>query len=328
MVRSLASTITDVVKAGVRGSPSGSVFLLLIFKNKRFMKTIKLIILLALLMPVVLNAETVTVDGIDYSIMFDWYYDGVKTAHVSAHDGINGSAYKELDNIVIHDKVTYNGVEYPVTAIENCAFSYCNNITTLELPNTIVSIGGSAFIGCNNLTSIVLPSGLIEIGEDAFRECTSLSSIEIPSTVTEIGVYAFNSCSQLKSVTLHEGLSRICEYAFFRCGQLEDIVLPSSLREIQPFAFQECLALTHIEIPSGTTTITSNPFVGCKSLTSLSVESGNTVYESPGNRYIIEKATKRLIAVNNETLIPTDVPIIGKYAFAERNDLEEFPIQQ
>ena len=156
------------------------------------MKTIKLIILLALLMPVVLNAQTVTVDGIDYSIMSDWYNGWVTTAHVSARPGINGSAYKELDNIVIHEKVTYNGVEYPVTYIEGCAFSYCNNITTLELPSTIVSIGGSAFEHCDNLTSIVLPSGLVEIGENAFRECTSLSSIEIPSGVTEIGAYAFN----------------------------------------------------------------------------------------------------------------------------------------
>ena len=292
------------------------------------MKTIKLIILLALLMPVVLNAQTVTVDGIDYYITSDWYY-GTQTARVSARAGKNGySAYKELDNIVIHEQVTYNGVECPVTGIENGAFYYCDNITTLELPSTIVSIGGSAFEHCDNLTSIVLPSGLVEIGENAFRECTSLSSIEIPSGVTEIGAYAFMSCSQLKSVTLHEGLSRICEHAFYTCGQLEDIVLPSSLREIQPFAFQYCFALTHIEIPSGTTTITSNPFVGCTSLTSLSVESGNTVYESPDNRYIIEKATKRLIAVNNEALIPTDVTIIGKYVFSERDDLESIVIPQ
>lgn len=291
------------------------------------MKTIKLI-LLALLMPVVTLAQTVTVDGIDYYITSDWYY-GTQTARVSARAGKNGySAYKELDNIVIHEQVTYNGVECPVTGIENGAFYYCDNITTLELPSTIVSIGGSAFEHCDNLTSIVLPSGLVEIGENAFRECTSLSSIEIPSGVTEIGAYAFMSCSQLKSVTLHEGLSRICEHAFYTCGQLEDIVLPSSLREIQPFAFQYCFALTHIEIPSGTTTITSNPFVGCTSLTSLSVESGNTVYESPDNRYIIEKATKRLIAVNNEALIPTDVTIIGKYVFSERDDLESIVIPQ
>ena len=74
------------------------------------MKTIKLIILLALLMPVVLNAETVTVDGIDYYITSDWYY-GTQTARVSARAGKNGySAYKELDNIVIHEQVETLGV--------------------------------------------------------------------------------------------------------------------------------------------------------------------------------------------------------------------------
>ena len=39
---------------------------------------------------------------------------------------------------------------YPVTAIDDFAFSYYSDMKTLSLPDTLVSIGSSAFEGCRN----------------------------------------------------------------------------------------------------------------------------------------------------------------------------------
>ncbi|MCI8325697.1 MAG: leucine-rich repeat domain-containing protein, partial [Clostridia bacterium] len=56
---------------------------------------------------------------------------------------------------------------------------------------------GSAFEGCRNLTSIEIPASVTSIGSYAFWYCSSLTSIEIPASVTSIGDRAFSGCSRL-----------------------------------------------------------------------------------------------------------------------------------
>jgi hypothetical protein len=48
---------------------------------------------------------------------------------------------------------------------------------------------------CTGLTSITIPEGIISIGEQAFRQCSGLTYLVIPSTVKTIGVYAFTAAN-------------------------------------------------------------------------------------------------------------------------------------
>ena len=50
------------------------------------------------------------------------------------------------------------------------------------------------------MTSVTIPNSVITIGEYAFCVCTGLTSITIPNSVTTIGEYAFSECSGLTSV--------------------------------------------------------------------------------------------------------------------------------
>lgn len=52
-------------------------------------------------------------------------------------------------------------------------------------------------IGRKDLTSIVIPEGIISIWEQAFRGCTSLKSITIPDSVSDIGIDVFDGCRNL-----------------------------------------------------------------------------------------------------------------------------------
>ena len=72
----------------------------------------------------------------------------------------------------------------------------------IDIPETlgglpVTVIGDYAFSGCNELTSVRLPEGLTAIGEYAFSDCYGLTSLTLPEGLTAIGEYAFIGCSGL-----------------------------------------------------------------------------------------------------------------------------------
>ena len=73
-------------------------------------------------------------------------------------------------------------------------------MTSVEIPNSITSIGGRAFEGCSSLTYIDISNSVTNIGDYAFYECKGLTSIEISQSVTNIGVGAFSDCYCLNTI--------------------------------------------------------------------------------------------------------------------------------
>lgn len=65
----------------------------------------------------------------------------------------------------------------------------------------------SAFSYCEKLEKIILPEGLEVIGEMAFLDCASLEDIYIPESVTSVGQFAFSGCTRLKAIVV---FSRDC----------------------------------------------------------------------------------------------------------------------
>lgn len=136
----------------------------------------------------------------------------------------------------------YDGM--PVVRIAERAFYNCENLNSIELPDSITDIGASAFRGCSGLTSIFLPDGLKVISSDCFHGCTDLRSIDIPSSVQQIS-----------------------ERAFYECESLEEIVFPDSLQKIDSTAFRRCSSLSEIHIPLSVERIGEHAFYGCDNIT-------------------------------------------------------------
>ena len=71
---------------------------------------------------------------------------------------------------------------------------------TLTLGKAVKIIGGSAFSGCEGLTNVVIPDGTTTLSEYAFSACTNLTTVTIPSSVTKIDYEAFSVCGKLTTI--------------------------------------------------------------------------------------------------------------------------------
>ena len=94
------------------------------------------------------------------------------------------------------------------------AFAGCNNLESIAIPDSVLSIDDYAFASCTSLTDIKFPDSVEYIGGNAFESCTSLKSIVIPNSVTLIGDHAFNLCENLKYITVPASVKKIGEKAF------------------------------------------------------------------------------------------------------------------
>lgn len=106
---------------------------------------------------------------------------------------------QEIQNVKIPATVIDDdGTTYTVTSIGNKAFYRNTKITSVSLPEGIISICDDAFYGCSSLTNIIIPNSVGKIKSGVFNKCSKLSSIIIPSNVTDININVFDYCDQIK----------------------------------------------------------------------------------------------------------------------------------
>ena len=145
-----------------------------------------------------------------------------------------------LEKIVIGGKVRrlpngiFSGREFSEVALPSCleriddyAFSGCENLTTINLSDSIRYIGKSVFSGCQNLTTINLSDSIRYIGDGAFYGCSSLKNIHWPLRLTTIGNFAFRETA-LETISLPEGVTSVGINAFHNCPFAKTVYIPST----------------------------------------------------------------------------------------------------
>lgn len=196
-----------------------------------------------------------------------------------------------------------------VTSIGISAFEPSSSeesvLVTVTLPDTVTTIKESAFALCQNLTEINLPANLSSVGDSAFAN-TGIRQIVIPAGVTTIEDGTFAECYDLESLTFSDSLKYIGDSAFLSCTKLKTVKLPENLSYLGHWAFCQCTGLTEISIPNGLPEIGEQAFSGCSSLEKVNFGEG---VESIGDFAFFECSSL------SDIMIPNSVKKIGKNAF-------------
>ncbi len=241
-------------------------------------------------------------------------------------------------------------IEEGVTTIGAYAFD-SSNVSKVEFPSTLVSIGDYAFYWCDELTEVTLPDGLQKIGRNAFY-VTEVSKVTIGAGLKELDPTAFaidsmktfivsennqhfSSDSQgvlynkAKTRLLHypakltatyvvpNSVTELGAYAFY-CVSLFEVTLPSSLEVIGEYCFQGASAGTFV-LPASLRSVGENAFAQSR-FTAFRVEDGNTRFSTDDAGVLFNKDKTYLIRYpiyrEGSYDIPNGVTEIAPYAFS------------
>jgi hypothetical protein len=213
------------------------------------------------------------VDGIYYYFNQTW-----KTATVTD----DGNMYNEGDyygTVNIPATVEYDGETYTVTAIASCAFQYCGGLTSVTIPNSVISIGNEAFEDCKKLTSIHIPASVTSIGVGAFWNTGWFNAQPAGPLYLDGWLLGYKGVGPTGEFAIEEGTKAISAHAFNYCKDLTSVIIPNSMTIIEVCAFYGCSSLTSVNIPSSVTTLGGGVFRDCSSLTSLHIPASVTNIE-------------------------------------------------
>ena len=201
-----------------------------------------------------------------------------------------------------------------VTSIDDYAFDYCHNLTTVtfEENSQLTSIGAFAFRYCDNLTTVTFEenSQLTSIGYRAFEYCDNLTTVNYLGTLEQWLNISFN----WGSYPCFNGVQLYIDGTL-----LTELVIPDTITEIKDYAFNGCTSITSVTIPASVTSIGEGAFCACSNLTTVTFEE-NSQLTSIG--YSAFYGCSKL----NSITIPASVTSIGEDAFYNCDNLTSITI--
>ncbi len=197
-------------------------------------------------------------------------------------------AFTKNDTVILNQNV--ENIQY-------YSFKSAPNVTSVTLPESVLSIGSQVFNRCNNLKTIYIDENvsfieplfvytnynvhlIIDSGNDYYsvettengdilynKDKSTLITVlykiqgtfNLANTVKVIGNQAFHNQNQMTSIILPEGLTEIGA-SFNYCDGLTKITIPSTVEKISTSAFNNANNLTKIQINKPKNSISGSPW--------------------------------------------------------------------
>ncbi len=135
--------------------------------------------------------------------------------------------------------------------IEAYAFSMCDNVKSITIPDSVKIIGEQNFVNCSSLERIYIGSGVEDISGSPFyfetdgMPCSQLKSID----VSKDNKY-FTS---VDGVLFSKDMTSLIQYPYGKTQK--EYTVPDSVTYIHPGAFRYCNGLTKLTVGKGITVI-------------------------------------------------------------------------
>lgn len=192
-----------------------------------------------------------------------------------------------------------------VAIIDAYAFSGCEGMTSVEIPEGVRAIRGEgAFKGCTSLEKVVFPESMQSVRRRAFEGCDRLRRVDI-ARCTDITGEAFVGCESLEQIDaaadnpvyrsvdgalyshaggrlsivaypktkstlkMIAGVREIGKYAFTHCRRLKEANIPEGVEMLLPGAFEGCSQLEKVVLPRSLSTLWWSPFAHTPRLSSV-----------------------------------------------------------
>lgn len=152
--------------------------------------------------------------------------------------------------------------------------TYENGVGIIEFDGPVTTLSGldgfsGAFGNCTTLKSIEIPNTVTSVGYGSFNSCSALLNVTLPKNITKIEDFTFHNCESLEPVAIPEGVTSLGYRSFGANLKMTSVTLPKELVTIGGDAFCWNEALTTIAIPEKVTTIGDRAFTGSKLLTTI-----------------------------------------------------------
>lgn len=326
--------------------------------------TFTMVLCITTSIPLSVSAETTdTKESLTYTDEYgEWTYELTASGDGCIITSYMTNYYENKTDIEIPSKIE----DIPVVEIGESAFKFCENLTSVVIPDSIAVIGDSAFLACSSLASITIPNSVNIIEDFAFYACNSLTNITIPNSVTYIDFGAFAYSENLTTITISDGVTFMGESLFTGCDNLteinvspnnknyssvdgvlfdkmqttliqypagkksDDYIFPGTITDIGANAFQDNSSLSKITIPDNVTNIEVRALENCDNLTEINVSPNNPNYSSIDG-VLFDKTQTTLIQypvgkMADSYIIPDRVVAIDDNAFSYCSKLTSITI--
>ena len=297
------------------------------------------------------NLTSITIPNSVTSIEKDAFHYCSNLASITIPDNVSGISpytFEGCNSLPIVDGIRYAGT-YLLEVVDKYYSTY-----TIK-PETRF-ICDDAFSNCEYLSSIVIPDNVVSIGHDVFVGCTALRSISLGNSIVDIGCIFGDGCdneniqsvyiSDIKSwcqlnldvgiegtcymfpkaelylnnqpiinVVIPSGATKIGSYTFYNCNSLTSVIIPDSVTEIGEYAFAGCKRLSSVIMSDNIEHIATDAFLGCSSLPIVD----NIRYAGPFLAEVADKS-KTSYTIRKETRF------VGDRAFANCYNLKSITI--
>lgn len=193
-------------------------------------------------------------------------------------------------------------------------FYKCEKLKNITLSKNLTFIPQSAFSGCESLASIKLPDSVKEICDASFNK-TNIKSLKLPKNLSYFNNDAFNKSplkkftvdKDNKTYTAKDGVlynkkkTTLIFYPKYKTNK--SFTIPRSVTDIRCFAFSLHNYLEKIVVSENVKRIGSNAFEGCKKLKSVTFKNRKALTLNEECFYRCEKLSKVKFSTKAKTTI-------------------------